>query len=139
MLSSPDRVPVIPVNCVGVTGAGLAKTWADRYPDLAQDYRDLCRVHMVRPGQPRLIFRGNGAAVLFPTKDHWRDASRLGWIDAGLAVLSGLAMLPGLVAHYAVPRLGCGLGGLEWPDVRAMMITHLERPDGCFYVYGRHP
>ena len=49
--------------------------------------------------------------ICFPTKDHWRGASRLEWIDAGLADLARRAPEWGL-ASLALPKLVCGLGGL---------------------------
>jgi O-acetyl-ADP-ribose deacetylase (regulator of RNase III) len=55
--------------------------------------------------------------VHFPTKNHWRDSSRLEDISTGLeSLLSELRRLQ--IASIAMPALGCGLGGLDWPEVK---------------------
>jgi O-acetyl-ADP-ribose deacetylase (regulator of RNase III) len=55
--------------------------------------------------------------INFPTKRHWRAKSRIEDIDTGLAAL--LADIQRLaVKSVAMPPLGCGLGGLDWSDVR---------------------
>ena len=61
-------------------------------------------------GNPRWI-------VNFPTKGHWRDGSRLTDIEAGLTdlVTKGRALR---IRSIAIPPLGCGLGGLDWNEVR---------------------
>lgn len=57
----------------------------------------------------------------FPTKHHWRDPS-----DMGL-ILQSAQFLMKEAADFdidiAIPRPGCGNGGLEWEDVR----TDLKR------------
>lgn len=55
--------------------------------------------------------------ICFPTKDHWTNPSRL------LSILNGLTSLASAckgreIQSVAVPALGCGLGGLDWLEVR---------------------
>jgi O-acetyl-ADP-ribose deacetylase (regulator of RNase III) len=86
-----------------------------------QDYVQRCRSGEVRIGKPYVWQNQSGQSVLnFPTKDDWRDPSRLAYVAEGLRYL---------VDHYqvmsirslAVPALGCGLGGLEWSEVMPLM------------------
>jgi O-acetyl-ADP-ribose deacetylase (regulator of RNase III) len=55
--------------------------------------------------------------INFPTKRHWRGKSRLSDIEAGLRALVAEVERLG-IRSIAVPPLGCGLGGLDWADVR---------------------
>jgi O-acetyl-ADP-ribose deacetylase (regulator of RNase III) len=55
--------------------------------------------------------------VNFPTKRHWKGKSRIEDIDAGLDALIADVRRLG-IKSIAVPPLGCGLGGLDWADVR---------------------
>jgi O-acetyl-ADP-ribose deacetylase (regulator of RNase III) len=55
--------------------------------------------------------------VNFPTKRHWRANSRLEDIDAGLVALTA-DIRRFAIQSFAVPPLGCGLGGLAWSAVR---------------------
>ncbi len=124
---------VVPVNCVGVPGKGLALDAARRWPGWARNYRRACHAGM-RPG----TVEGWRGAVLvgeplwivsFATKDPWRDPSRLEWVEEGLDNLRRWAWERG-VSRLAVPALGCGLGGLAWSDVRPLMESMLAQA-GC--------
>lgn len=96
------------VNCVGVMGAGVAKDFAAQVPGLYADYRRRCALRQVRPGAPYLWTSPDGVRVaMLPTKDHWRDPSRMDWVTS---CLDWLAAIPGTL-H--LPLLGCGAGGLH--------------------------
>ncbi len=60
----------------------------------------------------------------FPTKAHWRSASRLSDITAGLDYLAENIESWG-ISSLAVPPLGCGEGGLEWRMVRPLLLQRL--------------
>lgn len=137
----PRPVLVCPVNCQpGVLGAGLAREFARRWPDLVDDHRFACLTGVMRPGMVRLVYPdGNRPFVLFfPTKDEWSRMSRPEWIRAGLADLRGL-----IERHHPVdpmtwvfPAIGCGLGGLRWDAVRPMIeATASGLPGHKWIVY----
>ena len=119
---------VNPVNCVGVMGKGLALQFKRAYPGNYDAYVKACRRGEVRPGRmftyetgkaegPRLI-------VNFPTKRHWRDRSRIEDVEAGLRGLVWEIATRG-IRSVALPAVGCGLGGLEWPEVRERIESTL--------------
>jgi O-acetyl-ADP-ribose deacetylase (regulator of RNase III) len=109
------------VNCVGVMGKGLALQFRKAYPRVFDAYKRACTAGEVAPGKVLTVPTGqpSGPAYVihFPTKRHWRGASRLDDIDAGLPALAVEIDRLG-VTSIAVPPLGCGLGGLPWADVR---------------------
>ena len=112
LLSQADAI-LIPVNSVGVMGAGLAKQAADKYPQMVSKYKELCARRILQPGIPQLITYPR-KIVLFPTKDHWRNQSSIEWIIKGLEKLK---QQDGVYSSLAIPPLGCGLGGLKWSVV----------------------
>ena len=141
IFARPAEAIVNPVNCVGVMGRGLALQFKHRYPEAFAAYRDACARGQVRPGRMFLFdTRGGrpGWIVHFPTKQHWRNPSAIGDIDAGLQDLAAVIRRHG-IASLAIPPLGCGLGGLDWRRVRpivearlagaACSITVLEPPN----------
>ena len=109
------------VNCVGVMGRGIALQFKKRFPDNFRAYSLACARGEVQPGRmfvfdtrqltnPRHI-------INFPTKRHWRGNSRFEDIEAGLDDLLRSIRERG-IRSIALPPLGSGLGGLDWPAVR---------------------
>lgn len=115
-----------PVNCQGVMGKGIALEMKKRYPKSYRAYKAACEWGHLRPGV-LLYVAGQGgerSVVHFPTKDHWRQPSQLEWIQAGLEDLRRHYAVWGLKS-ITMPQLGCGLGGLNWNDVRPLISSAL--------------
>lgn len=113
IFSMSDRALIVnPVNTVGVMGAGLAKQFAIRYPDMVGPYKEACKTGDLDIGKP---WRWNDV-ICVATKQHWRDPSQYAFVEASLKHL----------CHYttpiALPPLGAGLGGLD-RDIVIDMIT----------------
>lgn len=137
--ASGADVLVNPVNCVGVMGAGLALQFKRRYPAMFAAYAALCQQNLLLPAQPTIWDGQLDQRVLnFPTKRHWRDASRLDDIDAGLRYLAD-HFSSWRITSIALPPLGCGLGGLPWAAVRQLMIEHLAPLGAPVFIYGAPP
>ena len=136
LFASGCQALVNPVNCVGAMGKGLALQFRHRFPDNYEAYRDACARGEVRPGHCLVFDAGAGPArfvVNFPTKRHWRDPSRMEDIAGGLDDLAGI-LRRGAVASVAIPPLGCGLGGLPWPEVRSLLVDRLAPCEGVSIV-----
>ena len=116
---------VNPVNTMGVMGAGLALEFKTRFPINFTLYAEACRKGEVKAGKVFMAKAGSVWIVNFPTKKHFRDPSRMEWIEDGLDDL--VEALSGRSIHsVALPALGCGLGGLKWKDVRPVMVDKLS-------------
>lgn len=115
---------VNPVNCVGVMGKGLALQFKRSFPANFLAYAAACKRGEVRPGAMFVVEaeRGESQQVIinFPTKRHYRDASRIEDVEAGLRALAIEIESRGITS-IAVPPLGCGLGGLPWADVEPLI------------------
>ncbi|MGB3328569.1 MAG: macro domain-containing protein [Thermomicrobiales bacterium] len=131
LFASGSDVLVNPVNCVGVQGAGLARQFRERFPDLDAEYREVCRDGRLKIGGP--VLSRDGSVLWFPTKHHWRDRSRMTDVVAGL--LTFVDRFTDDPRSWAFPALGCGLGGLDWRHVRREMTWYLERVAGDVMVY----
>lgn len=121
LLAEDAEAYVNAVNCVGVMGGGIALQFKNAYPDNFNAYENACKLGEVRPGRMFVFETGNSTSpryiVNFPTKNHWRDPSRMEDIDAGLNDLKEVVRNKG-IKSIAMPALGCGFGGLDWDDVR---------------------
>lgn len=130
---------VNPVNCVGVMGKGLALQFKQRFPANFASYAAACRAGELSPGRMHVFDTGSPQPrfiVNFPTKRHWRDASRLDDVANGLQALAAAIAANG-IRSIAIPPLGCGLGGLPWCDVRTLILRHLQAIDHTdIVIYG---
>lgn len=118
------------VNCVGVMGKGVALAFQNRFGKYAlQPYFNRCRAGDLHPGQAPILAMPDGRLwAAFATKRHWRDPSRLHWIEEGLDHLADELSRVG-ARSVALPPPGCGYGGLDWAVVEPMVLEKLERLD----------
>ena len=77
-------------------------------------------------GNPRFI-------INFPTKLHWKDPSNIEYIEEGLQTL-GVAIQLEEIKSIGIPPLGCGLGGLDWKDVKPLIDKYLSGFEYSNYV-----
>ncbi|MCG3127352.1 MAG: hypothetical protein CHACPFDD_02211 [Phycisphaerae bacterium] len=109
------------VNCVGVMGRGIALQFSKAFPEVFKAYEAACKRGEVQLGKVLSYdlnrFEQPHYVINVPTKQHWRGKSRMEYVEAGLAALVEEVRRLG-VKSVAVPPLGCGLGGLDWSEVR---------------------
>lgn len=123
------------VNCVGVMGKGLALAYKKKFPEMYNDYKNRCDRGEVNPGTPYLWENDSIQILNFPTKRHWKQKSFLSDIEEGLKYLSKNYDELG-ISSIALPPLGCGLGGLNWNDVKNLINKYLGPLDDLdVYVY----
>jgi len=134
MLDAGTEAMVNTVNCVGVMGKGIALQFKKAYPpDNFKAYEKACNAEKVMPGKMFICETGLLLApkyiINFPTKRHWKGKSRYEDIDAGLKSLAeDIKQLH--ISSISIPPLGCGLGGLDWRKVKAMIEqTFSSLPD----------
>ncbi|NKC15027.1 MAG: Appr-1-p processing protein [Gammaproteobacteria bacterium] len=127
------------INTVGVMGKGVASEFKKRYPQMFVDYKHRCAQGRVRLGEPYLYKDLSGTHIInFPTKGHWRSASRQCDISAGLDFLAE-HVNEWEITSVALPPLGCGNGGLEWSDVGPLIyrkLAHLGLDIELYAPYG---
>lgn len=121
------------VNCVGVMGKGIALEFKKRYPEMFNDYREICKKGLLTPGKLWIWTKDPKRNILcFPTKDHWRNPSRIEWIEEGLKKLLGNYERLGITS-IAFPLLGCTNGGLNSSAVIPLMESYLKQMIGVRY------
>lgn len=68
--------------------------------------------------------------INFPTKIHWLDRSSMRYIHLGLEALVK-EITTRQFKSVAIPKLGCGLGGLSWGDVKPVVVKALSGLKNC--------
>jgi O-acetyl-ADP-ribose deacetylase (regulator of RNase III) len=138
LLSTKVDALVNAVNTVGVMGKGLALAFKKTFPDNFDAYHRACKAGDVTPGKMFVFERSQQSPkwiINFPTKRHWREASRLDDIRDGLDDLVEQVQRLG-IKSVAMPALGCGLGGLDWQDVWPLIVEACSRaPKVRFIVF----
>jgi len=115
------------VNCVGIMGKGIALEFKHRFPEYYRIYKDAwCRYGHLKPGRCYPYLWGDPYIFSFTTKDHWRDPSKIEWIESGLKDMKTVLTHPDLTgASIGIPALGCNNGGLSWMDVKPLIVKEL--------------
>lgn len=134
IFESSAQTIVNPVNCKGVMGAGLAKQFKERYPKMYQAYRNFCIAGLLKPSKLMLYKEQDHWILNFPTKNDWRDGSNIMYIESGLKKFVDTYASKGITS-IAFPKIGCGLGGLDWSLVELVMKKYLDPLPIDVYVY----
>jgi O-acetyl-ADP-ribose deacetylase (regulator of RNase III) len=137
MLKEDVDALVNPVNTVGTMGKGLALQFKQNFPDAFPPYQKACKNGLLEIGQVLVVPRTSPPrfVIHFPTKKHWRSQSQLSYISQGLDALVH-SMDEHNIQSIALPALGCGLGGLAWPEVRSLIENSYQtKPDVHWLVF----
>lgn len=114
ILSSKTEILINPVNIVGVMGVGTALAFRDKYPKCYKSYKKACNNADLTIGKIQALKMEDGHIIVnLPTKKHWKNPSRVEYIEASFKKLAQYCSARG-VKKIAMPKVGCGLGGLNW-------------------------
>lgn len=107
------------VNTRGAMGAGIAKQFRDRYPEMYQEYRTQCADKTLKPGGMMGWIPEKGPAVYnVASQDFPGPHAKIEWLSAGLWTALQDAERRG-IKTVAIPRMGSGLGGIPQEVVEA--------------------
>lgn len=115
------------VNTEGVMGKGLALQFKKAFPEAFSAYEDACKAGEVTPGRMHIVHRLASPRFIinFPTKKQWRLPSKIEYIRDGLRdLVEQVRKLD--IRSIAVPPLGCGNGGLDWSQVKPLIVRAFE-------------
>jgi O-acetyl-ADP-ribose deacetylase (regulator of RNase III) len=127
LFQSPAQTLVNTVNTKGVMGRGVAERFREIYPEMFAEYRAICERGELEVGTLHLYRTKHKYILNFPTKKHWRNPSKVEYIEAGLQAFVRMYERAGITS-VSFPPLGCGNGGLSFDDqVRPLMERYLHR------------
>ena len=134
IFNSPAQVLVNTVNTVGVMGKGIALSFKKKYPEMFTIYRKACDKHQLVIGKLMLWYGPDHWILNFPTKEHWRNPSKMEYIEKGLMAFQR-KYADYNITSIAFPKLGCGNGELDWEQVKPLMEKYLKELPIDIYIY----
>ena len=107
-------------NCAGAMGAGIAIEFQKRWPRMYQEYALRCADRRFQLGDV-FPWIENGVTVYnLATQEHWRKKAQLPALAKALRTMTALATSAG-IERVGLPRIGAGLGGLDWMRVKRVL------------------
>ena len=135
LFQSPAQVLVNTVNTVGVMGKGVALQFKRHFPEMYAKYGELCEKGDFNVGSLWLYKTPNKWVLNFPTKKHWRQPSRIEYVESGMKKFVETYSSMG-IHSIAFPPLGCGNGQLDFrSQVQPLMEKYLQPLPIEVFVY----
>jgi O-acetyl-ADP-ribose deacetylase (regulator of RNase III) len=108
------------VNCAGTMDAGIAVAFKKKWPRMFEDYRARCEDGRLSHGDV-FVWSEDGETIYnLAIQEHWKKKATLAALTRALKKTRDLATHSG-ITRVGVPRIGTGLGGLEWPRVKSIL------------------
>ena len=117
------------VNCLGAMASGIAVEFKNRYPEMHEDYLVYCEEETLYPG----------AVMLWKERDDHYVANIASQYYPGSAAsyhfaLTGLDKVVDVaqqndIESIAIPRIGCGVGGLDWQVMQRELYMNYDEID----------
>jgi O-acetyl-ADP-ribose deacetylase (regulator of RNase III) len=109
-------------NCMGMMGKGIALEFKNKFPAMFREYRDLCNQKRFHLGCV-FTWRADSGLVIFnlATQQAPRVQADLQAIEQSVArMLKKSEALS--ITTIGLPRIGAGLGGADWEDIKRLLI-----------------
>ena len=127
LLESGEAVIAHGCNTQGFMGAGIAKAVADKYPEAERTYRVLCRYGDFIVGTAQKVEMPEEGVIVFNLGTQEFPGRNATYWAVMLSVgnMFERCRKDG-IKRVAIPRIGCGIGGLEWPTVEWLINGIIE-------------
>lgn len=128
-------------NTKGLMGAGIAGAIAVKWRrTVFVPYYEACLRGDFVPGTSQLCITNSGRTVFnLATQDEPGPHADQWWVLLALGNMFEQCIKHG-IDRVAIPRLGCGIGGLQWLQVETAIHTaHRLRPAAPMVVVYTHP
>lgn len=107
-------------NCAGAMGKGIAVAFKEKYPKMYLEYKRRCKSGEFAPGDIYVYQYGEGYVFNLGTQVSWTTGATLLAVEQSFEKMLAYAVAHG-IRQIALPRLGAGLGRLDWNEVKDVM------------------
>ena len=124
LFSSQASVLAHGCTASGKMNAGIARRFKKEFPDMYVDYMERSRNGNLIPGESYVFQSAKGRTIAnLMTQDEHGASEFL--VDTCIGWLSNYATTNN-TPNIAIPKIGCGLGGLRWSSVRKIIEYHFS-------------
>jgi len=107
-------------NCAGAMDAGIAVAFKKRWPAMFEEYRARCEDGRLHLGDVLVWTDGEVTVYCLAIQEHWKKKAKLAALARALRKMVQLASNAG-IDRVGLPRVGAGLGGLDWPRAKSIL------------------
>ena len=107
-------------NCAGTMDAGVSVAFKKLWPRMFEEYHARCADHRFGLGDVFVWTEGEETVYSLGIQEHWKKKAKLPALSKSLSRMVELALAAG-VERIGIPRLGGGLGGLDWMRVKRIL------------------
>ncbi len=108
-------------NAAGHMDAGVSVAFKKRYPAMFEEYAQRCKDRRFQLGETLVWSDGETTVYTLCTQQNWKSPSKMAALARGLEKMLALAGHAG-VLRIGLPRIGAGVGGLDWGRVKKLLI-----------------
>jgi len=119
------------VNLQGLMGSGIAYIIAKKFPSVLAPYRQACKSRILQTGRvfPVLTEEQPGLWIYnLASQDQTGADARIDWLEESVRA-SIVAARRLNHSGIALPRIGAGIGGLTWNEVKTLLETIGDEQD----------
>ena len=121
-------------NCAGAMGAGVAIEFKRRWPRMFEEYAARCKDGRFGLGDVFMWAEGEHTIFNLGTQEHWRKKAQIPALARSLDKMCELAANAG-IERVGLPRIGAGLGGLDWTRVKKVSFEVGAKTPVTLVVY----
>jgi len=107
-------------NCAGAMGKGIALQFREKYGQMYLEYKKRCKDGSFSLGDVFTYNYGEGTVFNLGTQKTWKTKAELKAIEDSLLKMLMYARQNN-INKIALPKIGAGLGGLNWEDVKSII------------------
>lgn len=119
-------------NAAGHMDAGVSVAFKKRWPAMFEEYERRCKDRRFQLGDVLVWSDGETTVYTLCTQQNWKTPSKLAALVRGLEKTLALAAHAGIL-RIGLPRIGAGVGGLDWGRVKKA-LTELGEPSAIELV-----
>jgi O-acetyl-ADP-ribose deacetylase (regulator of RNase III) len=121
-------------DCAGQMDKGIAVAFKKKWPLMYEEYRARCQDGRFRLGDVFVWSEGDEVVYNLAIQEQSTQKAKVTALTKSLKTTAELAQKAG-IERVALPRIGAGQGGLDWPRVKKILLEVGRETSVTFVVF----